>query len=541
MTRSVPRLMWILLALVSVSLVLAACDPGEDVDVGETDEEDDLLDPDEDDPDDPDDPDDAEDEEPPEDGDVAEGNELIAAIASEPDQLDPHATTAYAAFQVLENVFDTLVQPDAEGEFEPALASEWSADDEGTLWTFELRDDVSWHDGSDFTADDVVYSIERIADEGQNAFRFADLEQVEATDDHTVEFTLAQPAPNLLANVGGFKGMAIIPEGSGDDIANEPVGTGPYRFVEFNEGSDIVLEANPDYWGGAPDIDGVEFRFISEGAVRMTALQTGEVDWTADVPAQDVDAVLDDDDLEAESTASNDYYYYALNQTREPFDDPQVREALAYGFDRGAVADAAEFGNAVPAQTPIPEGDFYATDYAPYEHDPAQAEALLDEAGVDDLSIDLMVNSDDEETVRAAEVLEAQWADIGVDVTIRPEETGTWLDEQGEGNFDAFLWAWIGNLDPFDYYFAQHLSDGASNFHGFADDEVDEALMAGQATTDEDERREAYVTAAERIVDLNSYTYLYQPQRVHAWQPVVSGYETRFDGAIRFEDVSLDR
>ena len=537
MIRPVPRPARLLLALASLVLVLAACDPGEDVDVGENDEDDELLDPDPDDPEDTDEPD----EDAADDAEVAEGNQLIAAIASEPDQLDPHATTAYAAFQVLENVFDTLVQPDAEGEFEPALASEWSADDEGTVWTFELRDDVVWHDGSDFTADDVVYSIERIVDEGQNAFRFADLEEVRAVDDHTVEFELAQPAPNLLANVGGFKGMAIIPEGSGGDIANEPVGTGPFVFSEFNEGSDIVLEANPDYWDGAPEIDGVEFRFISEGAVRMTALQTGEVDWTADVPAQDVDDVLDADDLESESTASNDYYYYALNQTREPFDDPQVRQALAFGFDRAAVADAAEFGNAVPAQTPIPEGDFYATDYAPYEHDPEQAEALLDDAGVDDVSVDLMVNSDDEETVRAAEVLEAQWAEIGVDVTIRPEETGTWLDEQGEGNFDAFLWAWIGNLDPFDYYFAQHLSDGASNFHGFADDEVDEALTAGQATTDEDERREAYLAAAERIVDLNSYTYLYQPQRVHAWQPVVSGYETRFDGAIRFEGVSLDR
>jgi peptide/nickel transport system substrate-binding protein len=504
-----------LLALIALlCLVLAACDTGEGVDVGDGDPG----------------------------GGEASGGTIVAAISGEPDQLDPHLTSAYPSFQVLENVYDTLVQPDAELQFEPALAESWEESDDQLLWTFTLREGVTFHNGRALTADDVVSSYERIIDEGANAFRFANVEEVRAPDDRTVEIAVTQPTPNLLANIGAFKGMAIVPAEIVEDgsIGSEPVGTGPFRFVSYSEGSNIVLEANPDYWGEGPFVDGVEYRFISEGTVALTNLQTGEVDWTDNIPPQDAESILSDGELSAEAVPGNDYWYFAFNLEREPFDDVRVRQALAYGFDRGALTQAAQFDAATPNQTAIPEGSFFHSDYAPFDHDPDRARELLDEAGVEGLEIDLMVTNEFEETIAAAQVLESQWADIGVDTSIRILDFSAWLDEQGEGTFDAFLLGWLGNIDPDDFYYAQHHSEGGFNFHGYANSEVDELLDAARTETDEDARKSLYDDAVEIIVDEVSYAYLYNPDIVQAWNPRLTDYEVRPDAAIRWVDARLD-
>jgi peptide/nickel transport system substrate-binding protein len=511
--------------LAVLALAAAACDQGEDVDVGAE-------------------PTDG--TEPAGTEQAAEGSVLVAAISGEPDQLDPHLTTAYPSFQVLENVYDTLVQPDLELQFEPALATDWETSEDGLVWTFDLREGVTWHSGREFTAEDVVYSYERIMDEevgAANAFRFAAVSEVRAVDDLTVEIELDQPSPNLLANLGGFKGMAIVDRESveGDTIATEPVGTGPFMFSSYVSGSHIVLEANPDYWGDGPNVDGVEFRFIPEGTVAMTNLRGGQVDWTDNIPAVEIADVLEQDELEAEAVAGNDYWYFALNNAREPFDQVDVRRALAFGFDREQVTEAAKFGAATVNETAIPEGSFWYRDYAPYSDDPDEARQLLSDAGVTDLEIDLMVTDEFEETIQAAQVLESQWGEIGVTTDIRVLDFAGWLDEQGQGNFDAFLLGWLGNIDPDDFYYAQHHCDGNFNFHGYCNAEVDELLDEARTETDEGARKDRYDEAAEIIVDEASYVYLYNPDIVQAWQPVVQDYEVRPDAAIRFESVTLDR
>jgi peptide/nickel transport system substrate-binding protein len=514
--------------LAALSLLLTAC-PGDPVEVDDP-PPDDVAEPDEE-------PVDIDDEPP--------AGVFAAAISSEPDQIDPHLTTAYASFQVLENVYDTLVQPDPELDFEPALATDWEISDDQLTWTFTLREGVTWHDGSDFTADDVVYSYERIMDPdtgAANAFRFASVESVTAVDELTVEITLTEPSPNLLANIAGFKGMAIIPSGAADELELErdANGTGPFRFVDWADGSHITLEANPDYWGDGPHVEGVEFRFIPEGTVALTNLRGGQVHWTDNIPPVEVDDVLAAGDLQADSTPSNDYWYFAFNNTREPFDNVDVRRALAFGFDRDAVTESAMFGAATANQTAIPEDSFWFYDYAPYEHDPDQASSMLEEAGVTDLTVELMVTDEFEETIRAAEVLEAQWGELGVTTEIRVLDFASWLDEQGEGNFDAFLLGWLGNIDPHDFYYAQHVCEGGFNFHGYCNDEVDRLLDDARTELDEDARKELYDQAAQIIVDEASYVYLYNPDVVQAWRPEVSGYEVRADRAIRFENVRID-
>jgi peptide/nickel transport system substrate-binding protein len=470
------------------------------------------------------------------------GGQLIAAIAAEPDQLDPHVTTAYASFQVLENVYDTLVMPDENLEMQPALAESWTTSDDQLTWTFKLREGVEFHNGDPFTADDVVYSYNRIIDEElSNSYRFSSVEEVTAVDDQTVEIKVAQPTPNLLALIGGFKGMAIVHQENVEsgDVKQNPIGTGPFAFESFTPGDSIVLTANKDYWGGAPKIGSVKYTFVPEPTVALANVQSGQAHWTDNLPPQQVETLKESGDVEVGIVPSNDYWYFATNQAREPFDDPQVREALAWGIDREAITEAAKFGLATVNQTAIPRSSDWYYDYAPYSHDPEKARQLLQDAGVENLEMSIMVTNEYPETVTAAQVMADQLSEIGVKLNIRTEDFATWLDEQAKGNFDAFLLGWLGNIDPQDFYYGQHHSKGTNNYQGYSNPDVDAALDAAGRETDEERRQELYDEAVKMIVDDNSYTYLYNPDVVQAWTPDVSGYTVRSDRAIRFADVSL--
>jgi peptide/nickel transport system substrate-binding protein len=471
------------------------------------------------------------------------GGTLTAAISGEPDQLDPHKTSAYASFQVLENVFDTLVEPDAELQFQPALAESWETSDDGLTWTFTLRDGVTWHNGRELVADDVVYSYKRIIDEElANSYRFSSVEDVTAPDDKTVVITVSRPTPNLLANIGAFKGTAIVAKENVEDgsITRNPIGTGAFRFESYASGDRLQLVRNDDYWGDEVMLDGVTYTFVSDPTVALTNLQGDQVQWTDNLPPQQVESLMGSDDITVEAVASNDYWYFAANQARKPFDDPRVRQALAFGIDREQITEAATFGLATVNQTAIPEGSAFHYDYAPYERDVEKAKSLLQEAGVTTpLPMDLMVTNEYPETVTAAQVMQSQLKEIGVEVKIRTLDFASWLDQQGQGNFDVFMLGWLGNLDPDDYYYAQHRTDANFNFQKYSNAEVDQALDDARSETDEDARKDLYETAVKQIVDDASYVYLYNPQVVQAWSPDVKGYEARADRAIRFRDVSL--
>ncbi|MCV7267153.1 ABC transporter substrate-binding protein [Mycolicibacterium doricum] len=474
-------------------------------------------------------------------GDAASSN-LVAAIAGEPDQLDPHKTSAYFSFEVLENVFDTLVEPDADLAMRPALAERWEVSPDQRVWTFHLRRGVTFHDGSPFTADDVVYSYRRIIDEElTNVDKFSAVTDVAAVDPATVRITVDRPTRNLLTNLGGFKGMAIVSRANVDSgrIATHPVGTGPFSFTGATSGDSITLRANPSYWGGPPGISGLTFRFISEPSTALSALQAGEVDWTDSVPPQRVLQLRDDESLRLAVTPSNDYWYLALNQARPPWNDVRVRQAIAYGIDREAIVAATSYGTAAENQLAIPEGNPWFTPYDRYSYDIQKAKELLPEANATPNRLDMLVTSEYPETVTAAQIIADNLAPLGITVDIRTVDFATWLDEQNNGNFDMLMMGWLGNIDPDDFYYAQHHTNGTSNAQKFSDPEVDHLLDAGRVETDRDKRRDIYSRAATRIADEVSYIYLYNPSVIQAWTPALSGYEARRDGAVRFRRAVL--
>jgi peptide/nickel transport system substrate-binding protein len=477
--------------------------------------------------------------------DLGQGSgNLIAAISGEPDQLDPQKTSAYFSFEVLENVFDTLVQPDANLVPEPALAQSWDVSPDQLAWTFHLRPGVTWHDGTPFTANDVVYSYRRIIDEKlSNVDKFSAVTDVSAAGPDTVVIRVDAPTPNLLTNLGGFKGMAIVQRRNVESgrIATHPVGTGPFSFVSQRSGDSITLKANPDYWGGAPKVPGVTFQFISEATTALSALQAGEIDWTDSIPPQRVSQLKGDDSLHLAVTPSNDYWYLALNEAKPPWNDVKVRQAIAYAIDRDAIVEATSYGTSVANQLAIPEGNPWYTRYDRYRYDIDEAKRLLDESGAKPARLDMLVTSEYPETVTAAQVIADNLAPLGITVDIRTVDMATWLDEQNNGNFDMLMMGWLGNIDPDDFYYAQHHTDGANNAQKFSNPEVDRLLDAGRVEVDRTRRADDYAKAATLIADQVSYLYLYNPSVIQGWSPALSGYEARRDGAIRFRSASLEK
>jgi peptide/nickel transport system substrate-binding protein len=283
----------------------------------------------------------------------------------------------------------------------------------------------------------------------------------------------------------------------------------------------------------------VTFRFISEPSTALSALQAGEIDWTDSIPAQRVAQLKDDDSLTLAVTPSNDYWYFALNEARPPWNDVRVRQAIAYAVDRSAVVQATSYGTAVGNELAIPKGNPWYTPYDTYRHDIDKAKSLLRDAGAAPKSLDMLVTSEYPETVTAAQIIADNLAPLGITVNIRTVDFATWLDEQNNGHFDMLMMGWLGNIDPDDFYYAQHHTDGTSNAQKFSNGEVDRLLDAGRVETNRNARADDYAKAATIIADEVSYIYLYNPSVIQAWTTGLSGYEARRDGAVRFRTASM--
>ncbi len=473
-------------------------------------------------------------------GGGAGGAVLTAAIAGEPDQLDPHKTTAYFSFQVLENVFDTLVEPDDNLEMQPALAESWETSDDQLTWTFKLRDGVRWHDGSEFTSEDVVYTLRRIIDEELgNAYRLAAVETIEAPDPTTVVITVSQPAANLLAALGGYKGMAIVQKANVDsgDITRQPIGTGPFKVGNYAAGQNITLEANPDFWGGAPDLGGVTFRFISEGNTAQTALTNGEIHWTDSFEPQQLQPLEANDNVTVGNVPSSDYWYITMNQQSEPWGRVEARQAVAYAIDRAAIVQAVSFGTAAENQLAIPRESTWYVEHNPFRTDLDRARELLGDGPGG--PVRFLATSEYPETVTVGQILADVLRPLGFELRIETVDFATWLDRQSAGEWDMLMLGWLGNIDPNDFYYNQHHSGGSNNHQGYANPRVDQLLDEGAAETDQDRRKQIYGDAAKIIADECSYIYLYNPAVLQAWRNDVTGYETRTDAAIRFRKAGL--
>ena len=465
-------------------------------------------------------------------------NVLKAAHDAEWTGLDPHVASTVSSFHVLANVVESLTTNDDNLELMPLLATDWAQSEDGLSWTFNLRDGVSFSNGAAMTAEHVVFSMSRIIDPATGSGRVAAVGGPnavwEAVDDHTV--TVTTPDPNaILPILLSSRATAIVHPDSVDEngVIVVPIGTGPFTVEDLDGTISMTLAKNPNYWqAGLPMLDAVEITVIQEDAAREAALLGGEVDFVNDIPRQAVQALQDNPDVNVLVSPALAYKYIGLNvQTPGPLTETKVRQAIAYAINREDLCAAGDFGICTPLYGgPIDTASPWHFDYAPYSQDLEKAKALMAEAGyADGFEMELLPTSTYQDTVRQAQVLQAQLAAIGITTTINAPEWAEWLELEGNFRYDGYICSWNGLIDVEQYFYLQHRTGEVFNFTGYSDPEFDALVEKGRQVSDFDERYAIYEQANQILVDAAPYVYFYNPAFVRAMSPRVQGYVLRPD------------
>jgi peptide/nickel transport system substrate-binding protein len=447
----------------------------------------------------------------------AEPGTVNFLIESMPINLDPRIGTDAQSQQIDGLIFNSLVAHDAQMNIIPDLAESWETPNPLT-YVFHLRKGVKFHDGRAFTSADVKFTFETIFTGAVKSLKrgtFPSVESVETPDDATVIFHLREPDASFLWNMAR-PAIGIVPKDSDREIAQRPIGTGPFRFVRLAQDEDIVLERNPGYFGGiAPpnsgNIERVQFRVVPDAVTRPLELRKGSAD-IGGVNSLSPDTVLalaKDPALAVDEQPGTIVAYVAFN-----LDDPilahrEVRQALAYATDRATIIKYLLRGQARPAASLLPPNHWaYDPAAKQYDYDPDRAEQLLDAAGfkrgTDGVRFHLTLKTSTEESARLlSAVLADQWGHVGVALEQRPLENATLLADVGRGSFQLYTLRWVGaNNDPaiFNYLFnSKKVPPYGANRGHYKNPALDE-LLGQQAAEPDREKRKAIIEKIQEII-----------------------------------------
>ena len=427
----------------------------------------------------------------------AQRADAIIGLQLEPPHLDPTSAAAGAIDQVLyANVFEGLTRFGPDGSVQPGLAASWTISDDGLSYTFQLREGVTFHDGTTFEASDVVFSLDRArAEDSTNAQKalFAGIESVEALGDSSVRIDLAAPQGNFLFNLAWGDAVMVAPESIGD-IKNLPIGTGAFRFKQWRRGDQISLTRNADYWGEAALLEGATFKFISEPTAAYAAMLAGDIDAFYSYPAPENLAQFERDPrFTVLSGNTEGETILAMNNQQAPFDDIRVRKAVSHAIDRQAIIDGAMFGYGTPIGTHFaPHNPDYVDLTANAAFDPALARDLLAQAGYAEGFSTTLKLPPPSYARRGGEIIAAQLREVGIEAEISFLEWAQWLEQVFRG-YDYGLTI-VSHTEPMDiniyarpdYYFQYDNPDFQALIETLAvesDPAARSALLAQAQTT----------------------------------------------------------
>lgn len=451
-------------------------------------------------------------------------NVIVVGQIAEPQSLDPHAVTAVNDFRILVNVYDGLVRfADGSLEVEPSLAESWEISEDGLTYTFKLREGVTFHDGTPFNAEAVKFNFDRMLDEEHPfhdtgpfplAFFFSAVEEVTAVDDTTVEFKLNEPFAPFLSNLAYPTGLLVSPaavEASGKDFGRNPVGTGAYKFGEWQGNQRVVVTRNEDYWGGAPAPEAIVFRPITDANTRVAEMLSGGLDIMVEVPPDSVAQFRDAPDFQVHEQAGPHVWFLILNMKEGPFAEKAVRQAANYAINKESLVTDVLQGTAEVAAGPIPPAFAWAynEEVEPYPYDPDKARELLAEAGYDGEEITFYVTEGGSgmlDPVAMGTAIQADLAAVGMNVKIETYEWNTFLGQVNpglEGKADMAEMAWMTN-DPDTLPFLTlrteaFPSEGGFNSGYYSNPEVDALLNQARVSVESEERATLYQQLQEIV------------------------------------------
>ena len=457
------------------------------------------------------------------DSDAQHGGTLIFGRGGDSIGLDPGHEIDGESFKVCQNIYDTLIQyQDNSTELEPALATSWESSEDGLTWTFHLRRDVTFHDGTPFNADAVLFSLNRQHDDTHPFHKVGGVynywidtglaevvDTITALDEFTVQIRLKSAYAPFIPTLA-IPAFAIVSptavEKWGEDFTNHPVGTGPFTFVRWDRNDKIVLVANETYWGGRPPLDRIIFQSIPDNSVRLIKLQEGSLHAMEFPNPDDFQQIRDDERLELLMQPGMNIGYLAMNMEKPPFDTLKVRRAINHAINKAAIVEHLYQGMGIPAKNPIPPTLWsYDDTIQDYGYDPQRAKELLAEAGYPDgfettlwaLPVPRPYIPDGR---ALAEVLQSELRNIGIDTKIITYDWGTYLEKTKNGEHDLAMLGWFADLGDPDNFFYYLLSKTAAqkpagNIAFYKSDEMQALLERARASTDHEERVRLYQNA----------------------------------------------
>jgi peptide/nickel transport system substrate-binding protein len=461
-------------------------------------------------------------------GKSVQGGEITVGIAQDlDDSLDPHKAVAAGTKEILFNVFEGLVKPTPDGELKPAVAEKYEVSDDGTVYTFTLRDGVRFHNGETVSADDVVYSIERCADTSKGeplVAAFSAIQSVKAQDQKTVVITLKAADNDFLS----YLTTAILPR----DYANQdtaPVGTGPFKFVSRTAQDSLVLEKFDDYWGTPASLDRVTFKIIENSDALLLALQSGSVDLCPHLTSTQVSQLTGSDYNILEGTMNLVQALY-LNNKVAPFDNEKVRQALCYAVDKRAVMDLVSDGHGkalgssmYPTFSKYFDGSL--TDY--YQQDTAKAKELLTQAGYPNgFDMTITVPSNYQPHVDTAQVLVEQLKAAGINATIKLVDWKTWLsDVYTNRNFQSTVVGVDAANMTARALLERFTTDNEGNFINYSNQDYDALFQKALAEKDDAKRTDLYKQMEKNLTEHAANVYLQDLADLVAIRTDLAGYQ----------------
>ena len=469
---------------------------------------------------------------------------------------------------VYQTMFNTLVRYNTEDfSMEPELASSWEANDEGTVWVFTLRDDVTWHDGEQFTAEDVKFTYETIMNPDVNAGyhrgNLSNVESIEVIDDFTLQITMIAADFDFLPLLGDFMHIypAHILEGvninEDTSFIDNPIGTGAFKFEEHSLNASYTVVANEDYFKGAPNLERIIFKILPDTNVHVAQLRTGEIHVSHRIGAPEVAALEGADGITIYSPSTIAYWHVFMNNTDPLLQDPLVRQALSYSLNRQQIIDEVMDGFGALASGPVGPayGIWRNTDLQPYPFDPAKAIELFNEAGWEDTDgdgiLDKDVDGDGVNDPWAAEIIviphesawadialvaQQQWKDIGLDITLGQYDTATGFGKVRDDDFKLYIGSRGPVPSPVDISRYYGCEAGGNWFH-YCNEQVDSLIEEARETADEDARLALYHQAQVLLLeDQPSIVMFYVTDLQAVSNDLVQGWN---DKEVRFNFLDI--
>lgn len=488
---------------------------------------------------------------------------LVFGRGADSVSLDPGIVTDGESFKVTQNLFETLLNfGEQDTTINPGLAKTWEVSDDGLTYTFQLEEGVKFHDGTDFNAQAVIKNVDRWKGGTEDDFYYFNsmfkaegediITEVVAEGDYTVVFKLSRPQAPFLKNLAMSPFGIASPEAfeaAGDKFGDNPVGTGPFKFVDWKRNDSITIEKNADYWqAGIPKLDRVIFRSIPDNSARLNELMASNIDLADGINPSDGALVEGDSKLQLIERPSMNIGYLGLTNTRAPFDNKLVRQAVNYAIDKQAIVDAFFEGRAEVAVNPMPSSiSGYNDALTPYPYDPEKAKSLLAEAGYDGKEIELWAMPVPRpympDGAKVAEVIQKNLEDVGMKSKIVTFEWATYLEKAKNGEADAFMLGWTGDngdADNFIYTLLDKDNIGSNNYAYYTNDEVHDLLIKAQSETDENVRNDLYKKAQEIIHDDAPWVPLAHSTPLLAAKAGVKGFVPHPTGSDKLNNVSIE-